>query len=317
MVLLIKHQKLHQIKEETIVMGLLDFLLKPKIKKYDLDSVDGIESIEVPAYRKNNGIQSPVNNIEYILQRKATEHKKNGRMDLAIACLRKSNQIFPYSNFAWTNKDYMRLVEFLKQAGRFDEAREEERKINSLFESDDSCLCEFEYLLQECSNFNTDLVISSEISRACSECAKYAKRVFSLSGNDNRFPQLPKYFREDLPEHAYCFNSFYPFVLGTSEPDWNYRGTIIDWSNRPFVDKRTKSQKTEYKNWVVENEQEAIDRKNYDFLREFFPDIVPKSFGGFRRMKSAQSYNYKKLLDNALTKGVNLNESPDLSIFRF
>ena len=78
--------------------------------KYDIDSIEGIQNIPIPKYKPLQGMGSPVNNIEYILQRKATEHKKNGRMDLSIACLRKANEIFPHSNFAWSEKDYMRLV---------------------------------------------------------------------------------------------------------------------------------------------------------------------------------------------------------------
>ena len=84
-------------------------------EKYDFQTLEGINSIKIPNYKPLQGMSSPVNNVEYILQRKATEHKKNGKMDLAIACLKKANEIFPYSNFAWSEKDYMRLVEYLKQ----------------------------------------------------------------------------------------------------------------------------------------------------------------------------------------------------------
>ena len=110
-------------------------LLKSIIKnlfskeKHDFDTLEGILNIPIPKYKPLQGMGSPVNNIEYILQRKATEHKKNGRMDLAIACLRKANEIFPHSNFAWAEKDYMRLVEYLKLDRQFDEARKEEQKI--------------------------------------------------------------------------------------------------------------------------------------------------------------------------------------------
>ena len=103
-------------------------------EKYDFQTLEGINSIKIPNYNSLQGISSPVNNVEYILQRKATEHKKNGKMDLAIACLKKANEIFPYSNFAWTEKDYMRLVEYLKQDRQFDEARKEEQKIKEVFQ---------------------------------------------------------------------------------------------------------------------------------------------------------------------------------------
>ena len=82
--------------------------------EYDLDTLQEIERIPIPNYKPLQGMGNPSNSIEYILQKKATEHKKNGRMDLAIACLKKANEIFPHSNFSWAEKDYMRLVEYLK-----------------------------------------------------------------------------------------------------------------------------------------------------------------------------------------------------------
>ena len=73
-------------------MGLLNFL---KPQRYDMDSLEGINSIPVPA--KNYHTGDPTKDcIYYLLQRKATEHKKAGRMDCAIACLRKSNALSDY-----------------------------------------------------------------------------------------------------------------------------------------------------------------------------------------------------------------------------
>jgi len=294
-------------------MGIFDLIFGKK-KSYDLDTLEGIESIEIPVYKRNKGIESPVNNIEYILQRKATEHKRNGRMDLAIACLKKSNEIMPHSNFLWSLKDYMRLVEYLKQAGHFDEARIEQTKIDDFFNQNDLTTTVFHKILSDCESMGTDLVISSDIIRTCGECAKYSKRIFSISGKDERFPVLPKFFGQNLQEHSYCFNSFYPFSLGISEPSWFYYGNLVNWSNRPFVDERTRVQKEDFKNWVIENEQEAIDRRNFDFVREYFPKIAPKSFGGFRRMKNQRSSNYLKLFVATIEKGINLDEAPYLSI---
>lgn len=102
-------------------MGLLKKLFSNS--KYDLETLEGIRAIKIPKYSQINGLQSPTKNIEYILQRKATEHKKNGRMDLAIECLRKSNEIMPYSNFEWQASDYLRLVSFLKKDRQIDEAK--------------------------------------------------------------------------------------------------------------------------------------------------------------------------------------------------
>lgn len=104
-------------------MGFVDFILKNITKKQnDFDTIESIKSIKIPKYHKINGLESPVNNIEYILQRKATQHKKAGKMDLAIECLRKSNEIIPYSNFQYSMSDYLRLCSYLELEKRYDES---------------------------------------------------------------------------------------------------------------------------------------------------------------------------------------------------
>ena len=43
-------------------------------EKYDFETLEGIQNIPIPKYKPLQGMGSPVNNIEYILQRNATEH---------------------------------------------------------------------------------------------------------------------------------------------------------------------------------------------------------------------------------------------------
>lgn len=110
-------------------MGLFAKLRTPK---YDMDSLDGIRAIPVPARNYNTG--DPAKDcIYYVLQRKATEHKKTGNIDLAIACLRKSNELSDYeARPPLLQKDYFRLVKYLEIAGRPEDAAEEAKKfINS------------------------------------------------------------------------------------------------------------------------------------------------------------------------------------------
>ncbi len=296
-------------------MGISDLIFRKKIS-YDLDTLESIQSIAIPVYQPIKGIASPVNNIEYILQRKATEHKRNGRMDLAIACLCKSNEIFPHSNFLWGKKDYMRLVEFLKEAGRFEDARNEQTKIDKLFQKDLTTIV-FEKTLLDCKSIDTDLVQSTDNSCVCSECAKYTRRIFSISGKDKRFQIVPTYLKLNLKEHEYCFNSFYPFFFTLSIPSWEYKGNLINWCNRPYVDERTPEQRAYFKKRVCESEQEVLDRNNYDMLREKLLVFTPKSFGGFRRMKSLHSSNYLKLCNVAIEKGINLDKTPNFTIYHF
>ena len=67
---------------------------------------------------------------EQILFKKATEHKSNGNMNLAIECLKKANQLLPQSACTYQRTDYERLVNYLVDARRFEEAREEHKKLD-------------------------------------------------------------------------------------------------------------------------------------------------------------------------------------------
>ena len=63
-----------------------------------------------------------------------------------------------------------------------------------------------------------------------------------------------------------------------------------------------KEAKEAAENWLksvgteTEKEETAKDKEFYDLIFEKFPEIAPKSFVGFRRMKASNSDNYKKLL---------------------
>lgn len=173
-------------------MGFFDFL-KPAPKP-DFDSIEGIEQIEIPKYKPLTGMESPVNNIEYILQRKATEHKKNGRMDLAIACLKKSNQIMPHSNFTYQEKDYMRYIKYLRADGQNELADHEEHKLREnhpeLFDKRIGNKKRVLEAVEKCKKMNTDLLCITTNSK-CPICSKYNHKVYSVSGKTKKYPKLP------------------------------------------------------------------------------------------------------------------------------
>lgn len=97
-------------------------------------------------------------------------------------------------------------------------------------------------------------------------------------------------------KHKYCSITLYPVLDDISLPTWDYKGDFIKYCNRPFVDERTKEQKAIFEKDVKEKEEMAKDKEFYDLLFEKAPEIAPKSFGGYRRMKASNSENYKKLL---------------------
>jgi len=95
----------------------------------------------------------------------------------------------------------------------------------------------------------TDLVKMSMHNCGCGECAKHQNRVYSISGNDKRFPKLPDVVMKTGSIHNGCRHSFSPYyyfdgntitvgVRKTYDSYWTYEEDVIKHSNRPFVDDR-------------------------------------------------------------------------------
>ena len=107
------------------------FISKPKDlldTLSDHSTVDQIRAIPLPTIGSEDN-KDLKEHSDYILQRKATNYKNIGRMDLAIACLEKANQIMPNSSIAWKDTDYLRLIDYLKLDGQFEKASKEEEKL--------------------------------------------------------------------------------------------------------------------------------------------------------------------------------------------
>ena len=92
--------------------------------KYDLNTIEGIQLIPISEAKKYpDGGKSVVYMPEQILNRQATEFKKENKLDLAIECLKKANELYPYSFYAYQRNNYERLVDFMILAKRFEEAK--------------------------------------------------------------------------------------------------------------------------------------------------------------------------------------------------
>ncbi len=99
---------------------------------YNFDTLENISNIIAPQFTMYEIAEFSIKRIDYVLQRKATEFKKAGKMDFAIACLRKSNEIAIFNDMH-SKSEHIRLVEFLKQNRQFEEARIEEGEIEKIF----------------------------------------------------------------------------------------------------------------------------------------------------------------------------------------
>lgn len=294
-----------------------------KSPMYDLNSIDGIDAIPIKAfdYNPNDGKQYAFNSIEYILQRKATEHKKNGRMDLAIACLRKSNQIMPLAKMMYTQDDYMRLVKYLRLDKQFEAADIAEKEILGE-KSEVSRKAVHEQVinkqLQNAKSMKTDLVCVTCNCYHCGECAKYIGRVYSVSGRDERFPKLPDYVIDNA---QHCGMGLHPFVYGVNFLRDPYTqesicdDNVIKISNRPYEDNRPQKWIDGYEHLLDITRQENLDKANseqarleYEKIAVLLPDIVPKSQGAYTRMKKSNSANFQKLKEKAISAGIEIKD---------
>lgn len=152
--------------------------------------------------------------------------------------------------------------------------------------------------LKRAKTFNTDLVEADYFNGCCGECAKYRGRWFSISGKDKRFPKMPENYG------CTCQGiDFYPVVEGASEPNYCPKGVdIVEYSNRPFVDDRTKNEKELYQHYLDSEVYESIkyqDKEDYERLLQLIPNDMPKSFSAYRRMKISKTANFLKISEKA------------------
>ena len=177
-------------------MGFLDF---SKPKRYDMDTLEGIMAIPVPARNYNTG--NDLNDkIYYVLQRKATEHKKAGRMDCAIACLRKSNELSDFEERPLLmEKDYLRLPKYIELTGNKELAAQEReniyRKHPEFLDKRISNLKRIRKELSKYKRLNADYVFI-ETNSTCPICSQYNRQTFSINKRKKKYPPLPKEFSE-------------------------------------------------------------------------------------------------------------------------
>lgn len=284
-----------------------------KARMHDFNSIEGIQSIPIPQYKRLSGIASPVNNVEYVLQRRATRHKRNGNMDLAIECLRKSNEIMPHSNFRWNAEDYLRLISYLRQANRNEEADAEEQRLKEhtpdALKSVGKRLAENnQSRWEQGAKWRYDLITYTSHAPTCAECSKYQGRVFALTeeasngkykgpnGEPLYFRMLPVQIRETGKIHEGCRHSSCIFVTAAYTPA--QLAEISRKSMMPLVDVRSEAEIKAYEAEQKYNREIKQDREMYASIKKILGNEAPKSFAGFRRMKAANSKNYRNLIES-------------------
>ncbi|MBB6689918.1 minor capsid protein [Cohnella xylanilytica] len=145
-----------------------------------------------------------------------------------------------------------------------------------------------------------DLVYVSAVGITCELCAKYQGRVYSISGNDKRFPKLEL----RPPYHSYCVHSLSVWVEEYTSIDEVER--MISASNRPFVDNRTERYKLRYEQIQREKSRKNETRKQWMRYKAAIPGTP--DLKTFARAKAWNTQAYKDLQEdyrkiNAKVKG--------------
>jgi hypothetical protein len=129
-----------------------------------------------------------------------------------------------------------------------------------------------------------DLVKMTEHHPTCGICAQLQGRVYSVSGDDKRFPPLSQAFKSGYRNvHPNCRHSVHPWIESMQSPEELQE--TIDKSNKPFKDLRPEEEKTLYNKQQIDNRKMRQDRYQYERYKTRLGDDAPKSFSAFRRMK--------------------------------
>jgi hypothetical protein len=139
-----------------------------------------------------------------------------------------------------------------------------------------------------------DLVQISSHNSPCPICSVYEGRIYSISGNDKRYPKLDDVFANGYSTiHPNCKHVVTPYF---EEFDDNAEENRKQ-SNRPFVvDKDKKADIEAYYRDQATKAARRADRNLYEKVKLVAPKEAPKTFSGFRSMKRADSVKYQQII---------------------
>lgn len=149
--------------------------------------------------------------------------------------------------------------------------------------------------------FNTDLVECVGNAVTCEVCAQYRGRVFSVSGQDKRYPPLKDGANSPLKNgydliHPNCrceFRAYFEALHSDEENEAKRK-----FSNRPFEgDKRTAEQARAYQEWQTVQRRAIDEQRRWNELQAVLGKDNPYSnIGALRRAlrSDKDSFAYKK-----------------------
>lgn len=133
-----------------------------------------------------------------------------------------------------------------------------------------------------------DLVYVNYVGITCEYCAKYQGRVYSISGNDSRFPKM----EIRPPYHAHCVHSISAWIEEYQSPDEVER--MLAASNRPFTDNRTEANIRRYNEIQRDKARKNVTRKQWMRYKAVLPNDTP-DLRTFASLKARGGQAYKDL----------------------
>lgn len=146
-----------------------------------------------------------------------------------------------------------------------------------------------------------DLVYVNYVGITCEYCAVYQGRVYSISGEDKRFPKL----EQRPPYHSHCVHSFSAWIEDAHSQEQVEK--MVKDSNRPFTDNRTQRNIKRYNELQREKSFKNETRKQWIRYKAVLPDDVP-DLRTFASQKARGTKKYQELQElfrkaNAKIKG--------------
>lgn len=127
----------------------------------------------------------------------------------------------------------------------------------------------------------------------CEICAILQNRVYSISGEDKRFPPLSKAIGAYKNIHPHCRH----VIVGWAEMMYTPEeiGEAIKKSNRPWTDPRSGKEKEFYNELQKKNRQARDLQYQYERYKKRLGGDAPKSLYAFKRIKKAGGEKWEEL----------------------
>ena len=150
----------------------------------------------------------------------------------------------------------------------------------------------------------TDYVKMTTMPQCCKLCGAYQDKVYSISGNDKRFPALFKTVLRNgyaLP-HPNCRHEFIPWFIemeDTADVEKAIAKSKIKYDSKGnLVDVRYQRDIKAYQAWQAGNRQLNRELHEYEKMQAYYEskgeESPYKSLASFRRARRAQSEVYKE-----------------------